>query len=174
MWAASKRCLACRCSRGRSRRSAAEPASSGAPTKGLRHIHSLPASWGRFPTCPGISSHLLSLGDPRGISFSLSPAAVDNGPDKLKLIPQGIQHLPQDCGITKSVSKSLTNSEASRTASPLMPCARMTGRRSFGVAGPPGLRHACPLASGRASYVRDLAMAGISCSCAGRGSRGWR
>jgi len=31
---------------------------------GLRHINNLPVSWGRSPTCPGIFSHLLSLGDP--------------------------------------------------------------------------------------------------------------
>ena len=36
-----------------------------------------------------------SPGDPRGISFSLSRAVVENGSDKLKLIPQGIQHLAE-------------------------------------------------------------------------------
>jgi hypothetical protein len=29
------------------------------------------------------------------MSFSLSRAVVENGPDKLKLIPQGIQQLPE-------------------------------------------------------------------------------
>jgi hypothetical protein len=33
-----------------------------------------------------------SQGGPRGINFSLSRAVVENGPDKLKLIPQGRQH----------------------------------------------------------------------------------
>jgi hypothetical protein len=36
-----------------------------------------------------------SPGGPRGISFSLSRAVVENGPDKLKLIPQGIRHPPE-------------------------------------------------------------------------------
>jgi len=36
-----------------------------------------------------------SLGAPGGISFSLSGAVVENGPDKLKLIPQGIQQPPE-------------------------------------------------------------------------------
>ena len=36
-----------------------------------------------------------SPGAPRGISFSLSRAVVENGPDKLKLIPQGSQHPPE-------------------------------------------------------------------------------
>ena len=36
-----------------------------------------------------------SLGGPRGISFSLSRAVVENGPDNLKLIPQGRQHPPE-------------------------------------------------------------------------------
>jgi len=36
-----------------------------------------------------------SPGIPGGISFSLSRAAVENGPDKLKLIPQGVQYLPE-------------------------------------------------------------------------------
>jgi len=30
---------------------------------GLRRINNLPVSWGRSPTCPGIFSHLLSLGE---------------------------------------------------------------------------------------------------------------
>jgi len=36
-----------------------------------------------------------SPGGPRGISFSLSRAVVQNGPDKLKLVPQGVQHRPE-------------------------------------------------------------------------------
>jgi hypothetical protein len=36
-----------------------------------------------------------SPGGPGGISFSMSRAVVENGPDKLKLIPQGIQHFPE-------------------------------------------------------------------------------
>ena len=36
-----------------------------------------------------------SLGGPRGISFSLSRAVVENGPDMLKLIPQGSQDAPE-------------------------------------------------------------------------------
>ena len=36
-----------------------------------------------------------SPGIPGGISFSLSRAVVENGPDKLKLIPQGVQYLPE-------------------------------------------------------------------------------
>jgi len=36
-----------------------------------------------------------SPGTPGGISFSLSRAVVDSGPDKLKLIPHGAQRLPE-------------------------------------------------------------------------------
>jgi len=36
-----------------------------------------------------------SPGVPGGISFSLSRAVVESGPDKLKLIPQGVQHFPE-------------------------------------------------------------------------------
>ena len=40
--------------------------------------------------------HTFSVsGGPRGISFSLSRAVVENGPDKLKLIPQRSQHPPE-------------------------------------------------------------------------------
>ena len=36
-----------------------------------------------------------SPGTPGGISFSLSRAEFEDGPDKLKLIPQGAQYLPE-------------------------------------------------------------------------------
>jgi len=36
-----------------------------------------------------------SPGVPGGISFSLSRAVFENGPDKLKLVPQGVQHPPE-------------------------------------------------------------------------------
>ena len=42
-----------------------------------------------------------SPGVPGGISFSLSRVAVDNGPDKLKLIPQGYQHPPETEALPK-------------------------------------------------------------------------
>jgi len=48
-----------------------------------------------------------SLGDPRGISFSLSRAVVENGPDKLKLIPQGRQHPPETEALLKCRAISL-------------------------------------------------------------------
>ena len=39
-----------------------------------------------MPQSPGVSG---------GISFGLSRAVVENGPDKLKLIPRGVQYLPE-------------------------------------------------------------------------------
>jgi hypothetical protein len=36
-----------------------------------------------------------SPGSPGGISFRLSRAEFEDGPDKLKLIPQGAQYLPE-------------------------------------------------------------------------------
>jgi len=42
-----------------------------------------------------------SPGTPDGMSFSLSGAVADNGPDKLKLIPQGNQHRPETEALAK-------------------------------------------------------------------------